>query len=63
MRLQFPDATRAALLDLARRERREPARQAEYLVIAELHRRGFVTADGLERLDAPADVRQLVPAR
>jgi len=49
MRIQLPDAAHGALIELALRERRDPARQAEYLVIAELHRRNLVSSDGLAR--------------
>lgn len=50
MRVQLPEAARTALLELALRERRAPASQAEYLIIQELHRRGLVSSDGLERV-------------
>jgi hypothetical protein len=47
MRIQIPQATHAALMELAARDRRDARAQAEVILIRSLHELGLVTADGM----------------
>lgn len=62
VKLHLPFAAHDALVELACRERRDAARQAEHLVITELHRRGLVSSDGTERQSAEEAQRETAAA-